>query len=212
MEVIPAINCFDLNCVKEKLLGVKKIGADIAHFDVSDGIFASVRSWNEPKFLNEISEAEGIYFEVHFMVKNTEKYFSDWLSGRLRRAIFHVEAMDRERLRAILELLPENADLGLALLPETPVMDVAPFLEEINLVQFLAVAPGKSGQIFDNRILGKVEELRRINKNVKIEVDGGINLQTARMVKEAGADAVVSASYIWESIDERGAYEDLISV
>lgn len=212
MEVIPAINCFDSECVKERLAGARELGAEWVHFDVSDGVFASVRSWNNVQELKELTRNSNLKIETHLMIESPLKDFRKWLDAGVKRILVHVETVDREQLREMLEILPEEAELGLSLAPETPVQDAAIFLDEVNFVQLLAVKPGKSGQSFSEEIIQKIRDIRDFDKNVTIEVDGGVTREVAARVREAGADVVVSSSYIWESADPKGAFRDLVDV
>lgn len=212
MQVVPAINCSDFLCVKKYFNQIAEF-SDLAHIDVSDGKFGSVRSWNEPKRIGEIVNlAPNLNLEVHLMTENPLTSIREWFQPNVKKIIVHVERLDREKLREILEIMPEGVALGLAFNPETPVEDAELFLDDVDFVLCLAVSPGASGQKFQSNVIKKIEEIRNFGHNVTIEVDGGIDLKIARTVKEAGADIIVSASYIWNSIDPRGAYQDLTDV
>ncbi len=105
-----------------------------------------------------------------------------------------------------------KADLMLAINPETIVENLIPYFHNIEYFQLLGVAPGKAGQKFQKSVLEKIEFLRERLPNAKIEVDGGVDLEVAKAVKAAGADIIVSASYIFESADFVDAYKKLKDV
>ena len=202
MKVIPVINCPDFDCVKRRLDIVRELGSEWVEIDVSDGKFASGVTWNNP---NELSsslksprprqgEAEGgqisnLRFAVHLMVMEPESYVSDWLKAGAKRIIVHVESeFDLERIKKFCD--ESNAELMLALKPDTPVEEIALYVNGqrspqqnkfgagqamVIGVQLLAVNPGPSGQDFQEKTLAKIRLLREKLPDVKIEVDGGIN-------------------------------------
>ena len=211
MFVIPAINCKDFPCVKEKLEKIRAFGAERVHFDISDGRFTDALSWNDPAALKKESLASGLKVEVHLMVKEPEEYLGEWLNIA-DRIIMHLETIrDSEEL---LSIHLGRYELGLALNPKTKVSDIFPYLNgeraSVKFVQLLAVPPGFSGQKFGERILEKIKILReKFGSEIKIEVDGGINPETAHFAKTVGADISVSSSYLWGSEDAKKAFESL---
>ena len=146
------------------------------------------------------------------MMMEPENHVSDWLKVGAKRIIVHVESsFNFERMKKMCD--EGGAELMVSLKPDTPVEKVEPFLGGgANSVQFLAVSPGPSGQNFQEQILAKIRLLREKLSDVKIEVDGGINPETARLVKEAGTDIVVSGSYIFDASSPTEAYKKLVSI
>lgn len=115
------------------------------------------------------------------------------------------------RLAKILEKCSGyDAELMLAVNPETPVENLFPYLDSLFCVQFLAVKPGFSGQKFDERIVEKILVMQERVPDITIEIDGGINPETARLAKAAGAGIIVSSSYIFDSENPQRAYENLV--
>jgi ribulose-phosphate 3-epimerase len=229
MEVIPAINCANLECVKSKLsvIGYQLSSVSWVHIDIADGKFTPVKTWSNPTELNSqlITYNLQLNIEVHLMADNPEQYIEDWLKAGAKRIIVHLESIDvnirmnandtniANRLAKILEKCSEyDAELMLALNPETPVEEIFPYLDSLLFVQFLAVKPGFSGQRFDKRVFEKIEVMRERAPGIEIEVDGGINPETAKLVKEAGAGIIASASYIFDSENPQKAYRDLVEV
>lgn len=150
------------------------------------------------------------------MVQNPEEIIESWLkTGLVKRVIVHLEALNDAEF--IINKCKEfNAEAMLAIAPYTifeklppPKFFAIPFF---NLFQVLAVNPGLAGQKFERSSLDKIKFLRELIPNATIEVDGGINPGTAKLVKDAGADIIVSASYIFNSGNPEKAYETLSKI
>ena len=221
MQIIPAINCADFECVEKKLQKIKELGAEWVHIDIADGIFISHKTWNNPKEFQELriksvnwrNELDKLNIEAHLMVKNFEEVINDWIKIGAKRIIVHLEAKKLKSLKAEkLKSYSKNYELGLAISPETPVENLIPFLNDFKFIQILAVNPGLSGQKFQPLILNKIKFLKENYSDMVIEVDGGINLETARMCKEAGADILILSSYIWKSDNPKGKFSELLQL
>ncbi|MEK9194415.1 MAG: ribulose-phosphate 3-epimerase [Patescibacteria group bacterium] len=212
METIPVINCPDFECVKKRVKQIKELGSPLAHIDVSDGEFAKPANWGNPlDLLSFGEELAGLKLEVHLMVLEPQAVVEDWLRAGVSRIIIHEEALTDGWPIIFDKIDTYDAELGLAIKPETSIETVVPYLKQVSLVQILAVDPGPSGQKFDMAVLEKISFLNKEKEdnNFIIEVDGGIDLETAALVRDAGADLVVSHSYIFESSDPKEAYESL---
>ena len=154
------------------------------------------------------SSQPSINIEAHLMVENPEAVIKDWILAGAKRIVIQLEAIDSVKARAVLEIA-DKVEIGLAVNPETPIEDALPYLENFKFILILGVNPGLAGRPFNEKILEKIKFLKNYYPNVIIEADGGINLETAKLVKEAGADIVVSASYIWGSQNPEKAYQEL---
>ena len=206
MEVIPAINCLDFDCVRQRLDQIKELDSNWAHLDVVDGKFASVKTWNNPKELIRLQ----VNLEIHLMVNNPEEVIEDWFKAGVKRIIIHLETVNQEQLQNCIKTANEfNGEIGLAIKPDTTIEQLLPYLKDISLVQILGVSPGWAGQEFQPQVIEKIKLLRDQAPNVKIEADGGMNLETAKLVEKAGADIVVSASYIFNNSNPQKAYASL---
>lgn len=213
MEIIPVINCLDFKSVEEK---IKKAAAFLPeggwlHFDISDGKFTKAVIWNNPEELKEagIEELKKLKIEVHLMVENPEEFIGRWIDAGAKRVIVHLEAIKNKDEQEILKWA-DRAEIGLAIEPLTPLDNLIPHLFNFKFVLFLSVFPGYSGQSFDSSALEKIKYLKTNFPDIRIEVDGGITLGVAKLAKEAGADVVASASYIWgNSISSVEAYQNL---
>lgn len=216
MQVIPAINCSGFECVKKRLAQIEELGGDWAHIDIADGRFAPTKTWNNPQEVSYFtSRFPHLNIEVHLMVQNPETVVESWLRVGTKRIIVHLESFrDREeKLSSIFEMCAgRDAEAMLAINPETPVEGIFPYLDSLLFVQVLAVSPGPAGQKFNESVIQKIEVLRERAPNVLIEVDGGMNPETARLVRSAGADIIVSGSYIFDSEKPAAAYETLLNL
>lgn len=225
MQIILSINCPDFKCVKEKLEQAARL-CDWVQLDIADGKFTKHQTWNNPVELQRFKiENPRLKFniEMHLMIETPESHILNWVEAGAKRIIVHIEAVHEESLKegksdsSILRYLLENPhyrwiEFGLALNPDTPIKSITPHLRNFKFVQILAVPPGKAGQEFDKHVLDKVRFLNKNHPDVKIEVDGGINPETAKLCKEAGADILAAASYVFDSADPQRAYKELENV
>lgn len=212
MQVVPAINAPDFLAAEKQARIIKSFlpKGDWLHLDVSDGVFASIKSWSDPgEFIGlKLNDYKA---EAHLMVEKPEDIAELWLKSGIKRVIVHIEtAEDPAFFLGLCEKY--NAELMIAVNPETAVENLLLVLKRIKLVQILGVVPGKSGQNFQESNLEKISFLRQKLPDVKIEVDGGVNPAVAKKVKKAGADMIVSASYILESANPREAYRRLLTI
>lgn len=212
LEVIPAINCGykDFECVKDKVKKAEGFSKWI-HLDVADGVFTFNKTWNNSDEWATLKT--NLDLEVHLMVAHPERILESWLKAGAKRAIVHIEAIDKKSAVEILDIAKKyNAEVMLSLNPETTVHSAEEYFKLFCEFQVLAVIPGIAGQKFLPLVLNKVRFLRGQLPDAKIEVDGGITLETARLAKEAGADIVVSASYIFGNQIPEEAFRELSKI
>jgi ribulose-phosphate 3-epimerase len=210
MIVIPSINAKDFFSVMAGLEKVKKLGASWAHLDTADGKFTEIKLWNNPQQLQASSAKRQVKLEVHLMVKNPDAVLGDWLAAGVKRIVAHIEsAKNIEKMRNQCE--KAGAELVLAVKPKTSISKLLKY-QWLKQVLILTVSPGPAGQKFGRDQLKKIRSLRQKMPNVKIEVDGGINLETAKLSKKAGAQMLVSAAYIFNSSNPKRAYQALKNI
>lgn len=231
MNILPAINCHykDDECVEKKLRVLEGF-AEMVHLDIADGAFTMGKSWNDVVAWKKLNPAVGgaspqVKFEVHLMVEHPEREAEKWLSAGASRIIFHIESLTHPHGRhymtkpahVIEEMLMlglrHKAEVMIAILPETNMEEIMPYTKKFKAFQVFAQAhPGPSGQKFLPSVLPKIKFLRDTFHNATIEVDGGINFETAVRVKDAGADTVIAGSYVLNAQDPKEAYEELRAV
>lgn len=215
-QVIPAINVQDFEAFKKQVLIAKDFLAANSwiHIDVVDGRFSPAVTWGDPMefqtFLSKNISFIKLNFEIHLMVRNPELVSGNWFEAGAKRIIAHEEALiDAD---VIFEQCQHyQTEAMIAVNPETPVEKLNPFFNQFHYFQILAVKPGWAGQKFDLQVINKVKVLRAQAPYAKIEVDGGINPETARLCKDAGADLFVSASYIFGAKPPGLAYKELVT-
>jgi len=196
MEVIPALNCLDFHEVENRFAILKEIrpAGGWVHLDVADGKFTYNKTWADPQKWPSIGY--GLKLEVHLMVEEPESQVPLWLEAGAKRVIVHLETTaDMQHIAAL--CAAKNAEFVISSSPETFTERMRPLLGPYTKFQVLAVSPGLAGQKFLPMVLDKVRFIRRDLPNAWIELDGGVNAETARLAKEAGVDAVVVATYIF---------------
>lgn len=210
MQVIPVINCPEFRCVEQKVSRAKTFLPEghFLHLDITDGAFTFHKTWGDPTAWARLHAP--FELEVHLMVEHPEKYIEPWLAAGAKRFIVHIETADEAMIKTIEEQCKKRgAEIMLSSRPETPMRKMVPYLAHFKMFQVLAVHPGPAAQRFLPLMLAKIKSLRRAAPDAIIEVDGGITPATARRAKAAGADIVLSGSYVFGSDDPGAAYESL---
>lgn len=222
-EVIPSINVRTFAEVKERITKIEPY-VKWCHLDVTDGVFSKHLTWHDSrdlpllaKFISDLSKSDfnrrrsrtSINIEVHLMVAEPEKLIDQWLVKPVKRVIVHLEAAKDLDL-IIKKCRSAGIEVGLAINPETFWGKLEPWFEKVDIVQVLAVHPGPSGQEVDwPQMLGKIRHIRERCKGCIIEVDGGVNPETAKKAVEVGASLLVAGAYIFDSGDIQNAINNL---
>ena len=175
---------------------------DYIHIDIMDGKFVSNKTWTTSE-VKKFTSYSTLPLEVHLMVNNPSKYIEDYALMNTSIIIFHYEAV-KDINEMINKVKLYGLKVGIAINPETNINALIPYLNMIDEVLIMSVHPGKSGQSFIEESLEKISVLKNIilegNYKTIISVDGGINNETGLLCKDAGADELVSASYIQKDI------------
>ena len=185
------------NTIKE----LNKTAIDYIHVDVMDGEFVSNETLDFNRLRNYFYDNKK-NLDVHLMVKNVKLYVELYSLLNPKYITFHIE--NGNTLELINYVKNKNIRVGLAINPDTDVDMIKPFLDKVDLILVMSVVPGKGGQSFIESSLDKIREIRRLNKDIVISVDGGINNINIKKIKEAGASMSVIGSYITNNdIDEK---------
>lgn len=201
LEVIPAILTKSRKELIQKIKLVEPYVKTI-QIDIIDGKFVKNKTVQPKDFRGIKSKAA---LELHLMVKNPAKYMKAF-NKYAKRFIFHREVTrNPEKFIGLARKLRKQ--VGIAINPGTPIRRIVPFLGMVDQVLIMTVHPGWTGQKFVTEALEKVKELRKINKKINIEVDGGIHLGTAGLAAKAGANKFVAASAIYDHLFIKNAIE-----
>lgn len=187
-------------------------GCEYIHFDVMDGVFVPNISYGIP-ILKAVSKIVKGTLDVHLMIIDPIKYVKDFADNGADIITFHSEA-DSDVIETINAIHSCGKKAGLAIKPNTPVSDVEQYLDKIDMLLVMTVEPGFGGQGFISETLEKIAEAKKIiisrGLDVPIQVDGGINAETAELVKKAGAEILVAGSYVFGAENMSKAVEELV--
>lgn len=191
----------------EELDRIKSSGCDHVHFDVMDGVFVNNISYGIP-MLAGVRKRTDMFIDVHLMIIDPAKYIKAFAENGADMISFHLES-DSDPQKTLDEIHSYGKKAGIAIKPATPVSEVLPFVKSADMVLVMTVEPGFGGQGFIYDTLDKIRELKAyIDENcpgTHIQVDGGINAETAALVREAGADILVAGSYLFKAADMAAA-------
>lgn len=191
----------DFSCMKDTLLMLTRARVDCIHFDVMDGNFVPNLTFGA-KIIKPLRKLSGLTFDTHLMIKNPEKYIQDFINTGSDIITIHYEATKNIK-KIIKKIKKQGIKVGISIKPKTPVNVLKNYLSYIDIILIMSVEPGFGGQKFMESMLQKVKYLKniRILKKYKylIEIDGGINLNTAPAAIKAGVDILVVGNAIFSS-------------
>jgi ribulose-phosphate 3-epimerase len=207
IKVAPSILSADFNNLENEIREVVQAGGDYIHIDVMDGKFVENVTEGIKMFKTARSVTEKT-IDVHLMVENPQDYIDDFEKADI--ITFHIETVDENTAWELIKnIKSKNIKVGISIKPNTKLDRIIKFLEHINQVLIMTVEPGKGGQELIPDTINKIKELRKINSLIDIEVDGGINLDTAKIVKEAGANILVAGTAIFKADNKNKIIEEL---
>lgn len=213
MEVIvsPSLLSADFLRLGKDVEMVNASRADWFHLDIMDGVFVPNISYGLP-VTAQIKKAARKPLDVHLMIVHPERYIEDFRKAGADILTVHYEACVHLH-RTIQQIKAAGMKAGVALNPHTPVGLLEDIIGEIDVVLLMSVNPGFGGQSFIEHTVEKVKKLKRLvasaGANTLVEIDGGVNFETGRRLVEAGADALVAGSFVFNSPDPAGRIEGL---
>lgn len=212
VKIAPSMLSADFSKMGEELSRVENAGADIIHLDVMDGVFVPNITFGI-KMVADLKKIATKPLDCHLMIVSPEKYVKKFAEAGADYITVHYEAC-KENLANVLKLIKScGVKCGLAINPDTPVEKIVNEIPLCDMVLVMSVFPGFGGQSFISDVLVKVSEIRDIidknHYNCLIEIDGGINPQTALAAKKAGCDVLVAGSSVFGAKDAAKAISDL---
>ena len=228
IKVLPSILSADFAHIADEVKKLEAEGVDGIHIDIMDGHFVPNLTMG-PAMVSAIKRNCSLFLDVHLMIYNPFDYIEAFVKAGADRITFHFEAT--EDVEDTIDFIRKcNVEVGLAFNPETSMSMIPKYLDKVDLVLLMTVNPGFSGQEFIEDVLDKISFVRQIctsmnilkggkvlddktpkEKNIpmQIQVDGGINEETAKKCLEAGADVLVSGSYLFSQNDRKHAIQKL---
>lgn len=208
IKIAPSVLSADFAKMGEEIKSVEKAGADIIHLDVMDGVFVPNITFGI-KMVADVRKTTSLSLDCHLMIVHPEKYVKDFAKAGADYITVHYEACGENLKDTLLLIKENNVKCGLVINPDTPVEKVENLIPLCDMVLVMSVFPGFGGQKFIADVLDKCRAIRKIidehNLDCLLEIDGGINADTAKSAREAGCDVLVAGSAVFGTSDRVAA-------
>ncbi len=212
IKIAPSILAANWLVLEEEIEKVTTSGADVLHLDVMDGSFVPPISFGQD-MVKAIRKITKLPLDVHLMIDSPEKHIDSFIDAGADYLSFHIEA-SKHAHRLVEQIKVRGVKAGIVLCPATPVSAIEELLNFVDYVLVMTINPGWGGQVLIPEMVDKVRKIKALippSRNVEIEVDGGINAETSKTCRDAGANMLVSGSYLFNSPDISQAIQSLKS-
>ncbi len=196
--IAPSLLSADFSRLADEIREVEKAGCDLLHVDVMDGHFVPNLTIG-PLVVKAVRKVTKLPLDVHLMIENPVRFIAEFKKAGADWITIHIEA-EKEARKTLREIRNLGAKAGISVRPGTPIQEIYPFLDDLDLVLVMSVEPGFAGQAFMPEMMGKLRLLRPHFSKL-ISVDGGVDPQTAPQALDAGADVLVAGSAIFGQKD-----------
>lgn len=208
IKIAPSVLSADFAKMGEEIKSVEQAGADVIHLDVMDGVFVPNITFGI-KMVADVRRITSLPLDCHLMIVHPEKYVKDFAKAGADYITVHYEACGESLKDTLLQIRENNVKCGLVINPDTPVEKIENLIPLCDMVLVMSVFPGFGGQKFIADVLGKCRAIRKIidenNLDCLLEIDGGINADTAKSAREAGCDVLVAGSAVFGASDRVAA-------
>lgn len=199
IKLSPSILACDFNILGTQVKESVDAGAQYMHLDVMDGLFVPSISLGMP-VIKSLRATTDVVFDTHLMINEPIRYIEEFAECGSDIITFHLEAT-KDVKETIEKIRSFNVKPGIVINPKTPVKELIPYMDMVDMILLMSVNPGFGGQKYINEVTSKIVETRALinasGKNIELEVDGGINMSNINTVLEAGADVIVAGSAVF---------------
>ncbi len=211
MKIAPSILSVKIEEYPKVIKELENLDISYLHLDIMDGKFVPNSTYDAEEVKN-IRKMTSMFLDTHLMIENPENYINSYINAGSDSITFHFEATTN--VKKIIKMIKDkNLKCGISIKPKTNVDVLLPYLSEIDMVLVMSVEPGFGGQKFMDSALNKIKQLNNLRMenhySYLIEVDGGINNETSKLCKNAGADIIVVGTYLMNSNDKKETIKEL---